>query len=101
MNQTNTESGTNMDANYTGTATTISSVDVGTGRTDEPILQDNSVCKADWVDVSDAEPATESLPIKKVDPIIGSSRINRNGPCPCGSGKKYKKCCINKEAEHD
>lgn len=19
---------------------------------------------------------------------------NRNDPCPCGSGKKYKKCCI-------
>ena len=19
----------------------------------------------------------------------------RNKPCPCGSGKKYKKCCIN------
>jgi hypothetical protein len=23
------------------------------------------------------------------------SKINRNDPCPCGSGKKYKKCCIN------
>jgi len=22
-----------------------------------------------------------------------SSEINRNDPCPCGSGKKYKKCC--------
>lgn len=21
--------------------------------------------------------------------------ISRNDPCPCGSGKKYKKCCIN------
>lgn len=21
----------------------------------------------------------------------------RNAPCPCGSGKKYKNCCINKE----
>ncbi|MAR90170.1 MAG: hypothetical protein CML06_04725 [Pseudomonadales bacterium] len=20
---------------------------------------------------------------------------NRNEPCPCGSGKKYKKCCLN------
>ncbi|RXM02456.1 hypothetical protein EO238_29585, partial [Citrobacter sp. AAK_AS5] len=20
-------------------------------------------------------------------------RIGRNDPCPCGSGKKYKKCC--------
>jgi hypothetical protein len=24
------------------------------------------------------------------------SRIGRNDPCPCGSGKKYKKCCMNK-----
>lgn len=23
--------------------------------------------------------------------------VGRNEPCPCGSGKKYKKCCINKE----
>lgn len=22
-----------------------------------------------------------------------SVKIGRNGPCPCGSGKKYKKCC--------
>ena len=24
------------------------------------------------------------------------AKIGRNDPCPCGSGKKYKKCCINK-----
>lgn len=23
-------------------------------------------------------------------------KIGRNTPCPCGSGKKYKKCCLNK-----
>ena len=22
-----------------------------------------------------------------------SAKIGRNDPCPCGSGKKYKKCC--------
>jgi tetratricopeptide (TPR) repeat protein len=22
-------------------------------------------------------------------------KIGRNAPCPCGSGKKYKKCCVN------
>jgi len=21
--------------------------------------------------------------------------VGRNDPCPCGSGKKYKKCCLN------
>lgn len=25
---------------------------------------------------------------------ITSIRIGRNDPCPCGSGKKYKKCCL-------
>jgi hypothetical protein len=24
-------------------------------------------------------------------------KIGRNEPCPCGSGKKYKKCCLPKE----
>jgi len=24
-------------------------------------------------------------------------KIGRNDPCPCGSGKKYKKCCMDKE----
>jgi preprotein translocase subunit SecA len=26
-------------------------------------------------------------------PIINSDKVGRNDPCPCGSGKKYKKCC--------
>lgn len=26
-----------------------------------------------------------------------SKKIGRNDPCPCGSGKKYKKCCLNKD----
>lgn len=25
-----------------------------------------------------------------------SSKVGRNDPCPCGSGKKYKQCCWNK-----
>ena len=29
--------------------------------------------------------------------IVKDKKIGRNEPCPCGSGKKYKKCCINKE----
>ncbi len=26
-------------------------------------------------------------------------KVGRNDPCPCGSGKKYKKCCLEKEIE--
>ena len=28
-------------------------------------------------------------------PLIVDKKINRNDPCPCGSGNKYKKCCLN------
>ncbi len=31
-------------------------------------------------------------PIKKKDEAPG-----RNDPCPCGSGRKFKQCCINKK----
>ena len=23
----------------------------------------------------------------------------RNDPCPCGSGRKYKRCCLNRQAD--
>ncbi len=26
---------------------------------------------------------------------MNSSKIGRNDPCPCGSGRKYKQCCLN------
>jgi len=32
----------------------------------------------------------------KSKPIISEKKIGRNDPCPCGSGKKYKKCCLKK-----
>ena len=30
---------------------------------------------------------------KKSGTIVKEKKIGRNDPCPCGSGKKYKKCC--------
>ncbi|MEM6963672.1 MAG: DUF1186 domain-containing protein [Bacteroidota bacterium] len=27
--------------------------------------------------------------------VKGKVKVGRNDPCPCGSGKKYKKCCLN------
>lgn len=32
--------------------------------------------------------ALKSGPVKRTEPKVG-----RNDPCPCGSGKKHKKCC--------
>ncbi len=35
-----------------------------------------------------------SEPLRRNQPKIG-----RNDPCPCGSGKKYKKCCLSKRVD--
>lgn len=32
---------------------------------------------------------------EKAQPIISEHHTQRNEPCPCGSGKKYKKCCAS------
>ena len=31
----------------------------------------------------------------KLSKQASSTKVGRNDPCPCGSGKKYKKCCAN------
>lgn len=28
-------------------------------------------------------------------PIVSGPKVGRNDPCPCGSGKKYKQCCLH------
>ena len=30
---------------------------------------------------------------KKIEPLKAKEEPSRNDPCPCGSGKKCKKCC--------
>ena len=37
----------------------------------------------------------------KAEPVRVEKRAGRNDPCPCGSGKKYKKCCINEPLPND
>ena len=32
--------------------------------------------------------------INQNNTIRASNKVSRNDPCPCGSGKKYKKCCL-------
>lgn len=36
---------------------------------------------------------------RTLNPPIRKKKIGRNEPCPCGSGKKYKLCCMNKPKE--
>ena len=47
-----------------------------------------------------AKPVAENLggdgTVQK-KPVVKSERVGRNDPCPCGSGKKYKHCCLGKD----
>ena len=45
----------------------------------------------DWLDVPEAQDAAPELPEPVRNPLRG---VGRNDPCPCGSGKKFKKCCL-------
>ena len=33
----------------------------------------------------------------KKQPVVKKTKVGRNDPCPCGSGKKYKQCCLDKD----
>ncbi len=44
--------------------------------------------------VDDGEPATSAS--SSVDQDTPQSKVGRNHPCPCGSGKKFKKCCLGR-----
>jgi hypothetical protein len=32
--------------------------------------------------------------MRPMNAVVG--KVGRNDPCPCGSGKKYKRCCFNR-----
>ena len=38
----------------------------------------------------------DNIENEKIEQKVNNIKIGRNEPCPCGSGKKYKKCCLNK-----
>jgi preprotein translocase subunit SecA len=43
---------------------------------------------------SDVRTVLEEIRAGKVDPVkYEQAKVGRNDPCPCGSGKKFKKCC--------
>ena len=46
-----------------------------------------------WKNVLSDEKLLEITRQYRDDNIAHSTKIGRNDPCPCGSGKKYKKCC--------
>jgi tetratricopeptide (TPR) repeat protein len=57
-----------------------------------------------WRQAKHAAAATERKPTVRSDgpalrrspsapPTVGKHKVGRNDPCPCGSGKKFKRCC--------
>ena len=42
------------------------------------------------------ETVTNDSSVKK-QPVRNTGKVGPNDPCPCGSGKKYKKCCMQKD----
>ena len=45
------------------------------------------------IDANKPENITDlSRLLKPVKPMMVKEKVGRNDPCPCGSGKKYKKC---------
>ena len=58
-------------------------------------------CNAEWLytlpqwdDILTAERRKELYKTEKSSrTVVKPPKVGRNDPCPCGSGKKYKKCC--------
>ena len=48
-----------------------------------------------WMKAHEAELRAGGMAdVPKVETVVHDGpRVGRNDPCPCGSGKKYKKCC--------
>jgi SEC-C motif len=44
-------------------------------------------------EASSQEPAARIEGVEDAPVAAASQKIGRNDPCPCGSGKKFKKCC--------
>src|SRR5262249_2212602 len=38
-------------------------------------------------------PAPAKPPLVQPAKVVSRQKVGRNDPCPCGSGKKFKKCC--------
>lgn len=70
----------------------------------ERLYKNMVAAKADWLyelpqwnEIFDGETKRRLyLEQKKSGTVIVGKKIGRNDPCPCGSGKKYKYCCMNK-----
>lgn len=67
----------------------------------QKLYQNMVAAKADWLyglpqwdDIFSKEQQKELYREQKASgTVVKGQKVGRNDPCPCGSGKKYKKCC--------
>jgi len=59
-------------------------------------LRSNQEVKREKVAKETAATGTPDGTVKQ-QPVRKDKKVGPNDPCPCGSGKKYKKCCMHKE----
>ena len=71
-------------------------IDSGNNKIQEEkaIVEDTNIKTSRVSDLSEpnAQNPNRSPQKQKTQPIRTEQKIERNAPCPCGSGKKYKKC---------
>ena len=63
-------------------------------------LRTNQEVKREKVAKETGTAAASKSEVRKA-PIKKDKKVGPNDPCPCGSGKKYKKCCMQKEKMAD
>jgi uncharacterized protein len=67
----------------------------------QPFVQEvASQWRRQKLELKQQEPHTLATNVKthRRTPIRSGPKIGRNDPCPCGSGLKYKKCCLDKQS---
>lgn len=47
----------------------------------------------------EADDEVEGESVRSKGPLVLGPKVGRNDPCPCGSGKKHKKCCSMSQRE--
>ena len=72
----------------------------------EPSLEDLSEDDDPWREKEDGEDWDDDpQPVRDLKPMLEApsapiinrgAKVRRNDPCPCGSGMKFKKCCLKK-----
>ncbi|MDO4288557.1 MAG: SEC-C metal-binding domain-containing protein, partial [Eubacterium sp.] len=59
-----------------------------------PVFSSDVPNLPEWDNIFTAEKRAEiTKAYKRSKTVVNENKVGRNDPCPCGSGKKYKKCC--------